>query len=374
MAGPTGRAFWEGIGKRLRGAAGGKALLALGGGLALILLFLWMTGAWKGERVAPGTVQAPPAAPPPGRAVPVEKSEIEDFLEWPGTVRARVEARPASRLMARVREVKVRAGDPVKAGDPLAVLDDRDVRARVDQARAALAAAEAQAAQARAEHARLRALYDRQAATPRDLEAAEARAKSAAAQEAQARDALREAEVLLGEAVVRAPFDGVVAEKLVEPGDTAVPGRPLFVLHDPSRLRLEVQVPESCASRLSAGMDVRVRIDALGDDRSATVEEIAPVADPQSRTFLVKAALPAGLAIRPGTFGRLLQPCGKRRALLIPAAAVSRAGQIETVRVLEEGGAARHRHVKTGKAHGDRLEVLSGLREGETILLEEGRP
>jgi len=190
---------------------------------------------------------------------------------------------------------------------------------------------------------------------------------------AQARDAVKEAEVALGEGVVKAPFDGVVAEKLVEPGDTAVPGRPLFTVHDPSNLRLEAQVPESCAAKASVGMEVRTRIDALGREVTAKVEEISPVADPQSRTFLIKAALPPEKDLRPGTFGRFLQPCGKKTALLIPLAAVSRSGQLEMVKVLEDGE-ARTRHVKTGKTHGDRIEVLSGLREGDKVLVEAGRP
>lgn len=370
MEEPSGQAFLKGL---MTGPGLKKAALALGGLLGLVLLLLWVAGSLGGGKVPPGAVKAPSAAAPAGRAVAVERAEVEELLEWPGTVRSRTEARPASKLLARVLEVKVRAGDPVKAGDVLAVLDDRDVRARADQARSALAAAEAQAAQAGAEYARVKGLFEKQAATQRDLEAAEARAKSAEAQTAQARNAVREAEVMLGEAVVRAPFDGVVAEKLVDPGDTASPGRPLFSIHDPANVRLEAQVPESCAAKASVGMDVRTRIDAAGDEVAAKVEEISPVADPQSRTFLIKAALPPGKGLRPGTFGRFLQPCGRRTALLVPAAAVSRSGQLEMVKVLEDGE-ARVRHVKTGKAHGDRVEILSGLREGEKVLVEGGRP
>ncbi len=350
-----------------------KAALALAGILALVLLLLWTAGTIGGEKVAPGDARPPGGPPPAGRAVAVEKAEMEELLEWPGTVRSRTEARVAAKLMARALEVKVQAGSPVKAGDLLAVLDDRDVRARVDQARSALQSAEAQAAQAEADHARVKGLFEKQAATQRDLEAAEARAKSARAQVAQARDAVKEGEVMTGEAAVRAPFDGIVAERLVEPGDTAVPGRPLFVVHDPLRLRLEAQVPETCAAKAAVGMEVRVRIDALGREVKARIEEISPVADPQSRTFLIKAALPEEKDLRPGTFGRFLQPCGKKTALLVPAAAVARSGQLEMVRVLEDGQ-ARTRHVKTGKAHGEKVEVLSGLREGEQVLVEERRP
>jgi multidrug efflux pump subunit AcrA (membrane-fusion protein) len=116
-------------------------------------------------------------------------------------------------------------------------------------------------------------------------------------------------------------------------------------------------------------MEVRVRIDALGRDGVARVEEISPTADPESRTVLLKARLAAGEGPRIGMFGRLLLPCGKKTALLIPASAVFRSGQLEMVRVME-GGEAQVRHIRTGKISGDRIEALSGLREGEQILSE----
>ncbi len=353
----AGGAFWK------------KAAIAFASILALVLLLLYLQGTIGGDKVAPGNVpvgQGPSSTP--ARTALVEKREIEDFLEWPGTIRSRTVAQVAAKVMARALEVKATVGTSVKAGEVLAVLDGRDVRARVDQAKSALDGAKAQAAQAQADFFRVKGLYEKQAATQRDFEAAEARAKAVQAQVSQAENAVRESEVMLAETTVRAPFDGVVAERLLEPGDTAVPGKPLFIVHDPARLRLEAQVPESCAQKASVGMEVRSRIDALGREVMARIEEISPVADPQSRTFLIKAALPAEKDLRPGAFGRFLQPCGKKTALLIPASAVTRSGQLEIVRVLE-GTEVLTRHVRTGKAHGTQVEVLSGLNEGEKVLL-----
>ena len=346
-----------------------KTGIALAGVLGLVLMLLYLQGKIGGDKVAPGSVPvSPDPFAPSGRTAVVEKREIEDVLEWPGTIRSRSVAQVAAKLLARVVEVRAEVGTAAKAGDVLVVLDDRDVRARVEQARSALDGAKAQASQAQADYARVKALLEKEAATARDFEAAEARAKAAQAQVGQAENSAREAEVMLAETSVRAPFDGVIAEKLIQAGDTAVPGKPLFVLHDPARLRLEVQVPESCARKASIGMEVRTRIDSLGREVLALIEEISPVADPQSRTFLIKATLPAELELRSGTFGRLLQPCGRKVALLIPASAVTRSGQLEIVRVVE-GAEARIRHVRTGKAHEARVEILSGLREGEKVLL-----
>lgn len=370
---PTTPSGWQRLKQAVTRKDGGalrKVTFSLLGVAALGFLLLYLQGTFGGGKVAPGIL--PPtgrAADPGSRAVSVLRREIDDVLEWPGTVRSRTEAQVAPKLLARIREIRVDVGMDVKAGDVLAVLDDRDLTSKVEQAKAVLGAAEAQAAQSDADHRRVKTLFEKEAATGRDLEAAEARAKSARAQVDQARQAVAEAEVLHSESILRAPFEGVVTGKWAQPGDTAVPGRPVVTLQDPRHLRLEAHVPESCARKAALGMEVRVRIDSIGRETTARIEEIAPVADPESRTFLLKASLSAGEGIRPGTFGRFIQPCGKRTALLVPASSISRAGQLELVRVVENGEVLT-RHVRTGKRHGDLVEILSGLRDRERILPE----
>lgn len=340
---------------------------ALGGIAALVALLLWMQGVFRPGKVGPGRTPLPAGAPPPATAV-VTRREVEEWQEWPGTIASRTVAQVSPRITARVLEVKVAAGAAVKAGDAVAVLDDRDLKARVDQARSAVTAAEAQARESASDLERTKGLFEKGAASKRELEAAEARAGTQAAQAAQARDALKEAEVMLGEAVLRAPFDGVVAERLAEPGDLAVPGRAVVTVHDPVRLRLEAQIPESCAAKAHVGMEVPVFVEALSRDLRASVEEISPMADPVSRTFLVKAALPSDAALRPGMFGRFRTACSKREALLVPASAVRRIGQLESVDVVTDGG-VRQRNVRTGKAFGADVEVLSGLEAGERVAV-----
>jgi RND family efflux transporter MFP subunit len=350
-----------------------RAALAIGAVAALVLLLLWMQGAIGHRKVAPGVVPLPAAPAAPGAAVAVERRTVEEHREWPGTVRSRVEVEVAPKVMGRILEMRADVGTNVTGGAVLARVDDRDLRARVEQARSALAAAEAQAREAASHLVRIRGLRAENAAAEHDLESAEARAKASAAEEARARDALGEADVLLGEATLRAPIDGVVVERRAEAGDMAVPGRTVLVLIDPSRLRLEATVPESCATQASVGATVRVRVDALGAEVEGRIDEVAPAADPGSRTFLVKASLPPGAGIRPGMFGRFLQPCGAHEALVVPRAAVSRVGQLETVLVRDAvSGEARPRHVKTGKPVGAReVEVLSGLAAGEVVVVPE---
>jgi len=350
-----------------------KGLLPLVAVAALVLLLLWMQGAIGARKVAPGLVPLPATNAPSGSYVKVERRTVEDRREWAGTVRARTSADVAPRVMARVLEVRAVMGAFVKAGETLAALDDRDLRSRVEQARSLVSVAEAQAADAASYVVRIRALREKEAASLADLDASEARAKGTRADADRARDGLREAEVLLGDALLRAPFDGIVAERRVEPGDLAVPGRALFVVQDPKRLRLEADVPASCARGAALGAEVRVRIEPLEAELAATIEEVAPTADPGSGTFLVKAALPDVEGLKPGMFGRFLQPCGSHDAFAIPAGALSRIGQLESVLLRDgSGGAPRTRHVKTGKhLDGGAIEVLSGLAAGDEVLVPE---
>lgn len=345
-----------------------KARLAAAALTALILVLLYVQGTIGGGRVRPGVVRLPADGHATGAVTVVEKREVHDVIDWPATVTSRTVANVAPKMMARVLDVRVVAGAAVRQGEIVALLDDRELKARADQARAALVAAEAQAGQADADLRRGRALFRKQVLSQQDLDALEARGKSARAQAAQARDGFKEVRVLLGETNVRAPFDGVVAERLVDPGDMAVPGKPVVVIHDPNSLRMETHISAACIGTLRLQSDVPVRVDTPLRETTARIEEIAPAADLRSRTFLVKAALPSLPNLRAGTFGVLHAPCGMHVALLVPPAAVRRSGQLESVRVLVDSG-IRVRNVRTGKVYGDRVEVLAGLHAGERVLV-----
>ncbi len=345
-----------------------KAIVAVVAVVALILLLLYLQGTIGAHKVAPGTVPLPSGSDAGLKTVKVEQREVEDTIDWPGTVTSRSVANVAPKVMAHVVEVRVNVGSTVKGGDVIATLDAREIKARAQQARAALAAAQAQAAQADSEQRRTQALFKKQAATQQDLDAVNARAQAARAQVAQARDAITEVEVMVGDTSIKAPFDGVVARRLVDPGDMAVPGKPLVVIQDPRSLRFETQIAERCIGALAVGAQVPVRFDTPKQDVTGRVEEIAPIADPRSRTFLVKVGLPAGAGLQPGGFGTLRSPCGKHQAVLVPRSAIVRMGQLEAVRILADG-APRIRNVRTGKTYGDEAEVLSGLHAGEVVVI-----
>jgi RND family efflux transporter MFP subunit len=336
---------------------------------ALMLLLLYMQGSFV-SKVSPGlSPVAGDSNRPKSQTAIVEKKQVDDILTWPGTVKSRTVANLAAKMTARILEVKVKAGDKVKKGDVIARLDERDIRAQENAALAVLTAANAQASRARADEQRTRSLYDKEAATRENFDAVVARAKEAQAGVSQAMSAVSEIRTHLADTLLLAPFDGVVVKRLQEPGDMALPGLPVVTLQTPKGLRLEADVPSTCAGRYRIGMDVTVRIDTLGLTTSAQIDEISPEVDPQTRTQLIKIALPAIEGLQPGFFGWLEQACDHHEALLIPADAVQHIGQLEVVKVWSEGRPLM-RHIRTAKTFGDQIEVISGLHAGETVVID----
>ena len=345
-----------------------KIVMIFAAVLALILLLLYMQGSFV-SKVAPGlSPQSSDSTTPKNQTALVEKIQVDDVLAWPGTVRSRTVANIAPRMTARILEIKVNAGDKVKKGDIIARLDERDIRAQENAALAALAGAHAQANRAKADEQRTRSLYSKEAATREKFDAVVAQAKEAQAGVNQAASSVSEIRSHLADTLLLAPFDGVVVKRLKEPGDMGLPGVPVVTLQTPKGLRLEADVPNTCAGRYSTGMDVTVRIDTLGLTTHAQIDEISPEVDPQTRTQLIKIALPAIEGLQPGYFGWLEQACGQHEALLIPASAVQHIGQLEVVKVLSEGRQLM-RHIRTAKTFGDQIEVISGLHAGETVII-----
>lgn len=371
---------------------------------ALAVIILVMSGVFDTGRVEPGldpAGQTLAPEPPPGLSATATAHAVtlDDLFEAVGTIRPRSETSVEAQVTGKVRKVLVTAGDDVKRGQQLVILDDREYQARLERSRQALAQAQAsrrQAAQsidaaragfseADSQYKRIKTLYDNGAVTTRELEQAEAaylqaearlgqannglRAAEAAA--SQARKSVEEAEIALGYTVITAPEDAEVANRSVEPGDLASPGKPLLTLQTASSLRLEAFVREGLIGAVRPGRDLDVALAALNACVPGVVEEVVPSADPATRTFLVKVGLPDLPGAYPGMFGRLLVPAGKREAVLVPASAVRRVGQMETVAVREDGG-WRSVYVKTGKVTEGQVEILSGLKGGETVAVAAG--
>jgi RND family efflux transporter MFP subunit len=329
----------------------------------------------------------------------VDQRTWPTFVEAGGVVRARSSAVLSSRLLAPVLAVHVRAGDAARQGQLLVELDAAAARAEAVRAAASLdaarlaaeaaaagvAGAEATAALARATHDRIRRLHDTRSATPQELDdaagawaAADARARAARAAASGAASALEAARaaadaaaIVAGYAVIRAPFDGLVARRDVDPGTMATPGLPLLVVDDGSALGLDVDLDATRAAGIGLGHPASVRLD--GEDTEGgwidgRVTEIARL-DTAAPGFRLRIEVPRRAADRAGVFGRARLPTASRDALAAPADAIVRRGQLTLAFVAGADGIARLRSVRVGDAHDGRVEILAGLTAGERVIV-----
>jgi RND family efflux transporter MFP subunit len=320
---------------------------ALGVSLAIMLI---STGCGrKGENAGDKTL--------PAATVQTQVAESKSRVateETVGTVRAKLHAVIEAKVSGKIDRMLVVPGQRVPAGELLATVDAREMQAQYDQAVAVRQ-------QAESDLKRATDLFHQNILSPSEFDAAQSRFHVADA-------AAMAAKTLLDYTRVTAPFDGVITRKDADVGDLAVPGKPLLEMEDARNLRLETDVSEALMDKITLGDRLPVRIGVLGTNLEGVVSEIAPSADSNSRTFLVKLDLPAVPGLRAGQFGRAAVPVGETSALCVPASAVVQRGQMELVFIAVKGR-VQMRIVKTGKHAGDEVELVSGVDPGEFVVV-----
>jgi len=329
--------------------------------------------------------------------------ETIHLQNWPdeytatGTIRSANSSALGAQIGGTVREVRVQPGDRVQRGEVLALLDDRTPRAQLasaeagvaaskaglDEVEEALAASTAQRKLAEATYHRYQQLLAKNSVTQQEFDGAEAAYKSAVANQAaavarkqqmeaqgQAAQSQREAaQTMFSYSKIVSPIDGLVTAKLVDAGTLVMPGTPMFTVEDTAHYRLEASVSEDMLSKIRLRQQAEV---TTGQGRfSGTVVEVVPAADPASRTFVVKIALPASCSCRSGEYGTAAFAVGERKALAIPRSAIVDRGQLEGVYVVRSNGLAEYRLVKTGRTLDDHVEILSGLSDGDEIATSQ---
>ncbi len=331
----------------------------------LVLLFLF---SGCGDKVSPGTVKVKRQAISGVTVSMVQPSAIADEYETSGTVKAGISSIIASRIMGAVTTIYIRAGEPVRAGQLLAIIDNRDAVQRVRAAEQSLKAAEQGRVMADLTYRRYKRLHDEKALSRQEIDQIETSKRVADAGYEQARAGLEEARVQLGFSRIVAPAAGIVTDKRIDPGSMALPGMHLFTVESQGNFLLEAAVDESLSGKLSVGMPAGISIDAIGLTTNGKISEVVPTVDPATRTFLVKISLSPGRGLRSGLFARVRLPLGRREALLIPKGALVEKGQLTGVYAVDAKGVVTYRLVRTGKPYEGGIEILSGLNAGERII------
>lgn len=290
----------------------------------------------------------------PAVSVSSAKVELRQYNRsqvLPGTVHPSEKATVAAKLMATVARADFLIGQEVSQGDILVVLEAREIDAKVEQAEAAVAQIERNLT-------RENSLLEQSATTAETVRTLQDQLRMAQAQ-------LHEAETMQSYKTIRAPFDGIVTTKDVRRGDLASPGVALLSVEGTGLRQVHVQVPDSLSAQSTGS---KIEVEANGGVIQASLSEWSPAADPASRTRLAKLDLPADSNLRSGQYARVNWPSGSTESLWLPAAALTRIGQIERVFTVEDNK-IKLRIIKTGVRDGEWLQVLSGLGAEDRVVL-----
>ncbi len=350
----------------------------------------------------------------------IKLSPVEEDYEAVGTIRSKTTSVLSSKIVGNILAVHIREGDRVRRGQLLIEIDDRDSRAGLQKAQAGLRevqdaqeeidqniraaesardAAEAGKSLALATFIRYKALLDEKSVSQQEFDEVQAKLKVAEAELERATRMLQaliakknqvlaktdqvKADIISAQTYVDysrilSPINGIVTSKQAEVGLLASPGVPLLTVEDHSRYRLEVSVEDSMLKRIRSETPVQISIDALGTQEfSSSVAEIVPASDPGSRSFTVKIDLfdkkgkpivPS--VLRSGLFGKARFPVGKKEILKVPQTAILQRGQLVAVFIVDSSNLLHLRLIKTGRPYGDQVEVLSGLNDGDRIVVE----
>ncbi|KZN37188.1 hypothetical protein N480_15460 [Pseudoalteromonas luteoviolacea S2607] len=342
-----------------------KKVVAIVAMCTLILTLAIFTGAFE-EKLSP--INLHPSQLHTGERYLVTAQAIELQNTISANVSAQENTRVASRILAQIKTIEVRAGQAVKQGDVIATLADEQLQATVKQVSAQSEANEVQLAQAQKQLNRVSALLDRGLVARDQVDSWQSNVDELSAKRTALMEQLKGAQVALGYTQIVAPISGVVVERLVEPGDMVTPGTPVLDLFNPASLQISASVGASLVGKLQVGANLLVRIGASERTLSGKISEIVPVADNLARQFLIKLDVVTPKGIKPGMYAEVYLPAQRVKRVLIPRKLVKRAGQLTMVDVVESGVKSR-RLIRLGSIYDEKVMVISGLSDGEILAI-----
>ena len=324
------------------------------GGLAAVLVLLLTTASCKDGNAE--EEKAAEEAVIPVEVQDINRGDVAAVYSGTAALEADQEAQVVAKVAGEIVELRVEEGQRVKAGDVLARLDGDRLRLQVARAQTNLAKMQ-------------RDLERQKGLTAKGLVSNETIERGEFDIAALKAD-LQLAELDLSYTDIRAPFDGVIADRQIKVGNTVAVNQVLFRLTDLEPLVAYLHVPEREFSKLHAGQNAQLRVDALGGATfTGQIARISPVVDAATGTFkvTVETADPSG-ALKPGMFARFDVVYDMRKnAILIPRASIVEDEANQTVFIIENE-VAHKRTIRTGLTNGALIEVLEGLQGDERIV------
>lgn len=301
-------------------------------------------------------------------------SETAKTHQFTGRIASEDLAQLSTRVMGQITYLKVEEGDQVAAGQVLARIKSADIQAQVSQVEARIREAEAALKNVKINYNRIKILYDKKSATRKEFDDISTQYEMAKAQVEAARQMRAQAQEALGYAVVTAPFSGVVSKKFASEGGIANPGMPLLAIESSGQYKVLAKVSESEINLFQNGQKVKVNIEAIGQEIDGTVNRVNTSGSYTQSQFEVSIALQLtaeqAQALKSGMFATVTLESGEQKGIAIAQNALVKRGQLTGLYTVNQQGEAMLRWIKTGKQMGEKVEVLSGLNKGESVITE----
>ncbi|WP_366923757.1 efflux RND transporter periplasmic adaptor subunit [Metallumcola ferriviriculae] len=306
--------------------------------------------------------------------VKAEKGDLQKFSELSGKVEGQSEVNVIPKMGGKVEEVKVKVGDRVQKGDVMVRLESDEIRARLNQAQAGLAAARASFTNAESNYQRMQELFKQGAISQQQLDSVEMQYETAKSQGVKQAEALVEqARIALDSATIEAPIDGIVAFRYVDPGQTAGPTSPVVTVVNMDTVVVRVNVPETDINTVKMGDTVKVTVPAAAADEAFTGEltMVAPAADARTKAYPIEVAIDnKEHVLKPGMFAQVaLGTRSVEDALIIPQEALVDINGIKVVYVAVDGKAVQQ-DVSLAFTTGEQAAVLTGINAGDAVIIQ----
>jgi membrane fusion protein (multidrug efflux system) len=324
----------------------------------------------KPETEAPAASLSAAEVPIRAEAVSVETRPMPDFLVVTGTLRANQESEVAADAAGKVSSTFVERGQRVKQGDTLAILDARGASITASAASAQSELAKAQLEQARRECDRVKSLKDSGAISQAEFDRVTSLCQttqwSAAAAQAQRENAQK----IVGDTVIRAPFSGVVGERYVNVGQFVQPATRVVSLYAADPLRLELTVPEANVAGIRPEQVVVFTVAAFGTESfRGAVRFVSPNVRPTTRDLVIEAVCPnPDLKLKPGMFAVARLETTERPQLVVPTRAVVRQGEVARVYAISSGRIEEH-IVQLGAEREGFTAIAVGVKAGDRVVV-----
>ena len=348
-----------------------KIAAIIAAALIIIAVILYQTGTFRSNMISPGE-KTLSQAKSNAKLFKLTKTEIPVIYKTVGTVRSRDEIELSPRIIARITKITRRSGDSIKKGEILIQLDDSDLRAAESESAENLKVIKSALQLAIKSYKRQKILLERNVIPKKTFEQAEQVLRSTMAREKAAKQAVRQAQANLSYAAIKSPMDGIVSDRMDDPGDLASPGNIIMKIFDASRLMLYVPLRESLVKSVKIGDTIKFNVESLKRSFSGQVSEIVPAVDPGSRTFLIKICIKKNIkGLMPGMFGTVELKLGKEKAYIVPSSAITRIGQLEYLTITHKKEASKILVRTVAGPKPNTLRIVSGIDSDTEILVKK---